>query len=95
MQSDDAFYYHDINILSLFNAVDFAFFDNTSVMIDYLSFDKPGAYIEIRQDIKARQPPELVGFWGSMLGWTASALWAPVLALCRRELGVRYRPKTR
>lgn len=40
----------DINIISLFTVVDFAFFDNSSVMIDYLHFDKPANYIEIQKD---------------------------------------------
>ena len=52
-KSNDAYYYQNINILNLFDSIDFAFFDNTSVMIDYLCFDKPGAYIEIRKDIQS------------------------------------------
>jgi CDP-glycerol glycerophosphotransferase (TagB/SpsB family) len=39
------------NILSIFGVVDYAIFDNTSVMIDYLYFNKPGAYIETKKDV--------------------------------------------
>jgi len=42
----------DIN--SVFTVVDFAFFDNSSVMIDYLHADKPGFFFEIKKDNKMR-----------------------------------------
>jgi len=38
----------DIN--SLFTVVDFAFFDNSSIMIDYLHVDKPAFFFYIRED---------------------------------------------
>jgi len=47
---EDGYVLDDQNIVDLFPVVDFALFDNTSVMIDYLHFDKPGAYIEIKND---------------------------------------------
>ena len=46
----DGYMITDINIISLFTIVDFAFFDNSSVMIDYLHFNKPANYIEIQKD---------------------------------------------
>jgi CDP-glycerol glycerophosphotransferase (TagB/SpsB family) len=43
-------YIYDENINNIFPIVDFAFFDNSSVMIDYLHFDKPAGYIKIQDD---------------------------------------------
>lgn len=40
----------DIDINSIFTAVDFAFFDNSSVMIDYLHADKPAFFFNIQED---------------------------------------------
>ncbi|WP_201342364.1 hypothetical protein [Abyssogena phaseoliformis symbiont] len=39
-------------INDVFTLVDFAFFDNSSIMIDYLNTLKSAAYIEIRNDQK-------------------------------------------
>lgn len=44
----------DIDINTVFTAVDFAFFDNSSVMIDYLHTDKPAAFFEIQSDNSMR-----------------------------------------
>lgn len=48
--SKRAYYMEEENINDVFTLVDFAFFDNTSVMIDYLHTNKPAAYIEILED---------------------------------------------
>jgi hypothetical protein len=40
----------DTPINDVFTLVDFSFFDNSSVMIDYLHTNKPAAYIEVRED---------------------------------------------
>ena len=40
----------DMDINSVFTAVDFAFFDNSSVMIDYLHTDKPAFFFDIQED---------------------------------------------
>ena len=50
LQAHNAYYMEQENIIDIFALVDFAFFDNTSVMIDYLSVDKPAAYFQIIQD---------------------------------------------
>jgi len=44
----------DGNINDIFPKIDFAFFDNSSVMIDYLYFNKPGAFIEVQDDPSTR-----------------------------------------
>ncbi len=49
-ESSNAYYMEEENINDVFTLVDFAFFDNTSVMIDYLHTNKPAAYIEILED---------------------------------------------
>ncbi|MGB5791606.1 CDP-glycerol glycerophosphotransferase family protein [Poseidonibacter sp.] len=49
-ESQNAYYMEEENINDVFTLVDFAFFDNTSVMIDYLHTNKPAAYIEILED---------------------------------------------
>lgn len=41
---------NDEDINDVFTLVDFAFFDNTSVMIDYLHTQKPAAYMEVLED---------------------------------------------
>ena len=43
------------NINNVFTIVDFALFDNTSVMIDYLHTNKPACYIEILEDQSINQ----------------------------------------
>jgi CDP-glycerol glycerophosphotransferase (TagB/SpsB family) len=48
--SENACDMSDEPINNVFTLVDFAFFDNSSVMIDYLHTDKPAAYLEIRED---------------------------------------------
>lgn len=53
-KSNNAYNYEKHSIIDLFDCIDFAFFDNSSVMIDYLFFDKPGTYIEIREDIQSK-----------------------------------------
>jgi len=40
----------EFDINSIFTAVDFAFFDNSSVMIDYLHTDKPAFFFNIQED---------------------------------------------
>jgi len=49
-ESSRAYYMEEENINDVFTLVDFALFDNTSVMIDYLHTNKPAAYIEILED---------------------------------------------
>ena len=49
-ESSKAYYMEEENIIDVFTLVDFAFFDNTSVMIDYLHTNKPAAYLEILED---------------------------------------------
>lgn len=49
-KSSNAYYMEEENIIDVFTLVDFTFFDNTSVMIDYLDTNKPAAYIEIIED---------------------------------------------
>lgn len=49
-ESPNAYYMEDENINDVFTLVDFSFFDNTSVMIDYLHTNKSAAYIEILED---------------------------------------------
>lgn len=46
----NAYYMEEENINDVFTLVDFSFFDNTSVMIDYLHTNKPAAYMEILED---------------------------------------------
>jgi len=46
----DGYVFQDEAITNIFPIVDFAFFDNTSVMIDYLDFQRPGAYLKIKED---------------------------------------------
>jgi CDP-glycerol glycerophosphotransferase (TagB/SpsB family) len=53
-KNKNAFVITDVDIVSLFTVVDFAFFDNSSVMIDYLHFNKPACYIEIKEDYNLR-----------------------------------------
>ena len=48
--ADDAYFMEQEDINNVFTIVDFTFFDNTSVMIDYLHTNKPAAYIEIIED---------------------------------------------
>lgn len=48
--SQNAYYMGEEDINDVFTLVDFAFFDNTSVMIDYLHTLKPAAYLEILED---------------------------------------------
>lgn len=48
--SQKAHYMEEENINDVFTLVDFAFFDNTSVMIDYLHTNKAAAYLEILED---------------------------------------------
>lgn len=52
--NENGYINNDTNIISIFNVVDFAFFDNSSVMIDYLHFDKPAKYLEIQEDLGLR-----------------------------------------
>ena len=40
----------NMDINTVFTAVDFAFFDNSSVMIDYLHTNKPASFFEIKSD---------------------------------------------
>ena len=49
-ESSNAYYMEEEDINNVFTLVDFTFFDNTSVMIDYLHTNKPAAYIEILED---------------------------------------------
>jgi len=49
-ENENAHFMMDEDINSVFTLVDFAFFDNTSVMIDYLHTQKPAAYIEVLED---------------------------------------------
>jgi hypothetical protein len=49
-KSVNAYYMEEENIIDVFTLVDYTFFDNTSVMIDYLDTNKPAAYIEIIED---------------------------------------------
>lgn len=49
-ESKNGYYMADEDINNVFTLVDFTFFDNTSVMIDYLHTNKPAAYIEIIED---------------------------------------------
>ncbi|WP_072680691.1 CDP-glycerol glycerophosphotransferase family protein [Arcobacter sp. LA11] len=49
-QSSNAYYMGEDDINDVFTLVDFAFFDNTSVMIDYLYTNKPAAYMEVLED---------------------------------------------
>lgn len=49
-KNKNAYYMEEENINDVFTLVDFAFFDNTSVMIDYLHTSKPAAYIEVLED---------------------------------------------
>jgi hypothetical protein len=46
----DGYVLEEENIHNIFPIIDFAFFDNTSVMIDYLYFNKPAAYLKIKED---------------------------------------------
>ena len=48
--SRNAYYMKKENINDVFTLVDFSFFDNTSVMIDYLKCNKPAAYLEVIED---------------------------------------------
>ncbi len=48
--SDNAYFMSNEDINSVFTLVDFAFFDNTSVMIDYLHTNKPATYLEVLED---------------------------------------------
>jgi hypothetical protein len=48
--NSNAYYMTDENINDIFTMVDFTFFDNTSVMIDYLHTNKPAAYMEVLED---------------------------------------------
>lgn len=49
-KSQDSYIMNDEDINNVFTLVDFAFFDNTSVMVDYLHTNKPAAYLEILED---------------------------------------------
>jgi len=49
-ENKNAYFMIDEEINDVFTLVDFAFFDNTSVMIDYLHTNKPAAYMEILED---------------------------------------------
>lgn len=49
-QSDNAYYMCEEDINSVFTLVDFTFFDNTSVMIDYLHTNKAAIYLEVLAD---------------------------------------------
>lgn len=49
-EAKNAYYMGEEDINDVFTLVDFAFFDNTSVMIDYLYTEKPAAYLEILED---------------------------------------------
>lgn len=49
-KSKNAYYMVDEDINDVFTLVNFAFFDNTSVMIDYLYTQKPAAYLEVLED---------------------------------------------
>ena len=49
-ESNNAYYMESENIIDVFTLVDYTFFDNTSVMIDYLDTNKPAAYMEIIED---------------------------------------------
>lgn len=51
-QSNSAIFFSNIDINRLFSEIDFAIFDNSSVMVDYLYFNKPAVYIPIRHDIQ-------------------------------------------
>jgi len=57
-KNDNAYYFERNNIIDLFDCTDFAIFDNSSVMIDFLSFNKPGAYVNIRSDIQSNKIKE-------------------------------------
>lgn len=46
----NGYYMEEEDINNVFTLIDFAFFDNSSVMIDYLNTLKPAAYVEIRKD---------------------------------------------
>jgi CDP-glycerol glycerophosphotransferase (TagB/SpsB family) len=48
--SSRAYFMGEEDINSVFTLVDFTFFDNTSVMIDYLHTNKPAAYMEVLED---------------------------------------------
>ncbi len=50
-KNTNAYDMEDKDINSIYTAIDFAFFDNSSVMIDYLHTLKPAAYLEIRKDV--------------------------------------------
>jgi len=49
-KSSNSYIMNDEDINNIFTLVDFAFFDNTSVMVDYLYTNKPAAYIEVLED---------------------------------------------
>lgn len=49
-ESQNAYFMGEEDINSAFTMVDFTFFDNTSVMIDYLHTNKPASYIEVLED---------------------------------------------
>ncbi len=49
-KSKKAYCMEEEDINNVFTLVDFAFFDNTSVMIDYLHTNKPASYIEVLSD---------------------------------------------
>jgi len=44
----------NMDINTVFTAVDFAFFDNSSVMIDYLHANKPASFFEMKSDKSMR-----------------------------------------
>ncbi len=48
--SNNGYYMPNEDINNIFTLVDFTFFDNTSVMIDYLHTNKPAVYMEIVKD---------------------------------------------
>lgn len=52
---NNAYNMENENINNVFTIVDFALFDNTSVMIDYLHTNKPACYIEILEDQSINQ----------------------------------------
>ena len=49
-KSKQAYCMEEEDINNVFTLVDFSFFDNTSVMIDYLHTNKPASYIEVLSD---------------------------------------------